>query len=43
MGRTIGLVGGQDDMGHLQLIMASIGNFCMIGIGIFIVAEILVM
>lgn len=33
----------KDEMGHLQKILAKIGNFCMVGIGIFIVAEIFTM
>ena len=43
-GRAAKLVGGAgDQIGHLQTILAKIGNFCIIGIVIFIVAEILVM
>jgi len=43
-GRAAKLVGGaHDEIGHLQTILAQIGNFCIIGIAIFIVAEILVM
>ena len=43
-GRSAKLVGGaRDGMGHLQMIMAKIGNFCLVGISIFIIAEILVM
>ncbi|CAF1679871.1 unnamed protein product, partial [Didymodactylos carnosus] len=34
---------GDDDAGHLQRILAKIGNFCIISITIFLVAEILVM
>ncbi|CAF0761053.1 unnamed protein product [Adineta steineri] len=44
MGVTVKLVhSAQNDMGHLQLILSKIGNFCIVGIVIFIVAEILVM
>ncbi|CAF1285184.1 unnamed protein product [Rotaria sordida] len=43
-GRAAKLVGGaHDEIGHLQMILAQIGNFCIICIGIFVVAEILVM
>ncbi|CAF3927872.1 unnamed protein product [Rotaria sp. Silwood2] len=43
-GRAAKLVGGaHDEVGHLQTILAKIGNFCIIGITIFIIAEILVM
>ncbi|KAG0168157.1 plasma membrane H+-ATPase [Apophysomyces sp. BC1034] len=43
-GRAAKLVGeAGDDVGHLQTILAKIGNFCLCSIGIFIVLEILVM
>lgn len=43
-GRAAALVGAEDDStGHLQKILAQIGTFCLASIGIFIVAEILVM
>ncbi|CAM4802525.1 unnamed protein product [Rotaria magnacalcarata] len=43
-GRAAKLVGNSsDEIGHLQIILAKIGNFCIIGIAIFLVAEILVM
>ena len=43
-GRAAKLVGDAgDDVGHLQTILAKIGNFCLISIGIFVVIEILVM
>jgi H+-transporting ATPase len=43
-GRAVKLVGDAgDDIGHLQSILAKIGNFCLCSIGIFLVAEILVM
>ena len=43
-GRAAKLVGNaHDEIGHLQTILAKIGNFCMIAIGIFIIAEIFVM
>jgi H+-transporting ATPase len=43
-GRAVKLVGDAgDDVGHLQSILAKIGNFCLCSIGIFLVAEILVM
>ncbi|CDH48622.1 plasma-membrane proton-e [Lichtheimia corymbifera JMRC:FSU:9682] len=43
-GRAAKLVGeAGDDMGHLQTILARIGNFCLCSIGIFLVVEILVM
>ncbi|KAL0082313.1 hypothetical protein F4703DRAFT_1864636 [Phycomyces blakesleeanus] len=43
-GRAAKLVGDAgDDIGHLQQILGMIGNFCLVSIGIFIVAEILVM
>ncbi|KAG0163039.1 plasma membrane H+-ATPase [Apophysomyces sp. BC1034] len=43
-GRAAKLVGeAGDDMGHLQQVLAKIGNFCLVSIGIFVVLEILVM
>ncbi|CAF4146050.1 unnamed protein product [Adineta steineri] len=43
-GHAAQMVGGAgDEMGHLQKILAKIGNFCMIGIAIFIIAEIFAM
>lgn len=43
-GHAAQIVGGsQDEMGHLQKILAKIGNFCIVGIAIFIIAEIFVM
>lgn len=43
-GRAAKLVGDAgDEMGHLQSILAKIGNFCLVSIGIFLVVEILVM
>ena len=43
-GRAAKLVGSaHDEIGHLQTILAKIGNFCIIAIGIFIIAEIFVM
>jgi H+-transporting ATPase len=43
-GRAAKLVGNaHDEIGHLQTILAKIGNFCIITIGIFIIAEIFVM
>ncbi|TFY52141.1 hypothetical protein EVG20_g10688, partial [Dentipellis fragilis] len=43
-GRAASLVGQDDDStGHLQKILAQIGTFCLVVIGIFIVAEILVL
>ncbi|ORZ01232.1 E1-E2 ATPase-domain-containing protein [Syncephalastrum racemosum] len=43
-GRAAKLVGDAgDDIGHLQTILAKIGNFCLVSIGIFVVIEILVM
>jgi H+-transporting ATPase len=43
-GRAARMVGGsRDEMGHLQQILAKIGNFCIVGIAIFIIAEIFVM
>jgi len=43
-GRAAQIVGGsKDEMGHLQRILAKIGNFCIVCIGIFIIAEIIVM
>ncbi|KAH9923449.1 plasma-membrane proton-e [Epithele typhae] len=41
-GRAANLVGQDDDTtGHLQKILAQIGSFCLVVIGIFVVAEIL--
>jgi len=43
-GRAASLVGQDDDTtGHLQKILAQIGSFCLVSIGIFVVAEILVL
>lgn len=43
-GRAASLVGQEDDTtGHLQKILAQIGSFCLITIGIFVVAEIFVL
>ncbi|KAF8415447.1 E1-E2 ATPase-domain-containing protein [Boletus edulis BED1] len=42
--RAASLVGQDDDTtGHLQKILAQIGSFCLVSIGIFVVAEILVL
>ncbi|KAF5378809.1 hypothetical protein D9615_006998 [Tricholomella constricta] len=41
-GRAASLVGQDDDTtGHLQKILAQIGSFCLVSIGIFVIAEIL--
>ncbi|KAL0959831.1 hypothetical protein HGRIS_011508 [Hohenbuehelia grisea] len=43
-GRAASLVGQDDDTtGHLQMILAQIGSFCLVVIGIFVLAEILVL
>ncbi|KAJ7265427.1 hypothetical protein B0H12DRAFT_197995 [Mycena haematopus] len=43
-GRTTSLVGSADDStGHLQMILAQIGSFCLCVIGIFLLAEIFVL
>ncbi|KAJ1796045.1 hypothetical protein LPJ59_003989, partial [Coemansia sp. RSA 2399] len=43
-GRAASLVAGANEgMGHLQQVLAKIGNFCICSIGIFLVAEIFVM
>lgn len=43
-GRAASLVGHDDDTtGHLQKILAQIGSFCLVTIGIFVIAEILVL
>lgn len=43
-GRAATLVGQDDDSaGHLQKILAQIGTFCLVSIGIFILAEIFVL
>ncbi|CAF3588766.1 unnamed protein product [Rotaria sordida] len=43
-GRAAQMVGrSKDEMGHLQKILAKIGNFCIVSISIFIIAEIFVM
>ncbi|PCH34978.1 plasma membrane ATPase [Wolfiporia cocos MD-104 SS10] len=40
-GRAASLVGQDDDTtGHLQKILAQIGSFCLVSIGIFVIAEI---
>jgi H+-transporting ATPase len=35
--------GASDGTGHLQTVLAKIGNFCIAGIIIFVIAEIFVM
>lgn len=43
-GRAASLVGQEDDTtGHLQKILAQIGSFCLVAIGIFVIAEIFVL
>ncbi|KIJ99862.1 hypothetical protein K443DRAFT_679618 [Laccaria amethystina LaAM-08-1] len=43
-GRAASLVGQDDDTtGHLQKILAQIGSFCLVTIGIFVIAEIFVL
>ena len=43
-GRAASLIGHDDDTtGHLQKILAQIGAFCLVTIGIFVLAEILVL
>jgi H+-transporting ATPase len=43
-GRAASLVGQDDDTtGHLQKILAQIGSFCLVSIGIFVVLEIVVL
>jgi H+-transporting ATPase len=43
-GHAAQIVGGStDELGHLQKILARIGNFCIVVIAIFIIAEIFVM
>jgi H+-transporting ATPase len=43
-GRAASLVGQDDDTtGHLQQILAQIGSFCLIAIGIFVVLEIVIL
>ncbi|KAH7905345.1 hypothetical protein BJ138DRAFT_1017838, partial [Hygrophoropsis aurantiaca] len=43
-GRAASLVGQDDDTaGHLQKILAQIGSSCLVSIGIFVIAEILVL
>lgn len=43
-GRAASLVGADDDTaGHLQKILAQIGAFCLVSIGIFVIAEIFVL
>ena len=43
-GRAASLVGQDDDTtGHLQKILAQIGSFCLVTIGLFVVLEILVL
>jgi H+-transporting ATPase len=43
-GRAASLVGQDDDTtGHLQKILAQIGSFCLVSIGIFVLAEIFVL
>lgn len=43
-GRAASLVGQDDDTtGHLQKILAQIGSFCLVAIGIFVILEILIL
>ncbi|KAG1845404.1 E1-E2 ATPase-domain-containing protein, partial [Suillus tomentosus] len=43
-GRAASLMGQDDDItGHLRKILAQIGSFCLVSIGIFVIAEILVL
>jgi len=43
-GRAASLVGADDDTtGHLQKILAQIGSFCLVSIGIFVLLEILIL
>lgn len=43
-GRAASLVGQDDDStGHLQKILAQIGSFCLVAIGIFVLLEILIL
>jgi H+-transporting ATPase len=43
-GRAADIVGtARDEIGHLQKILARIGNFCMVGIALFIILEIIIM
>src|SRR5258706_2736756 len=43
-GRAASLVGQDDDTtGHLQMILAQIGSFCLVVIGIFVVLEIVIL
>ena len=43
-GRAADIVGGAgNEIGHLQKVLAKIGNFCMVGIVTFIITEIIVM
>ncbi|KAL5499095.1 hypothetical protein ACEPAH_1613 [Sanghuangporus vaninii] len=43
-GRAASLVGQDDDTtGHLQKILAQIGSFCLVSIGIFVVLEIVIL
>lgn len=43
-GRAATLVGQDNDQtGHLQMVLARIGSFCLVSIGIFIVLEILIL
>ncbi|KAF9479339.1 plasma membrane H+-transporting ATPase [Pholiota conissans] len=43
-GRAASLVGQDDDTtGHLQKVLAQIGTFCLVTIGIFVIAEIFVL
>jgi H+-transporting ATPase len=43
-GRAATLVGqGDDGVGHLQMVLARIGSFCLISIGIFVLLEILIL
>lgn len=43
-GRAADIVGSaRDEVGHLQKILAKIGNFCMVGIALLVITEIIVM
>lgn len=43
-GRAAAMVSSaNDETGHLQKVLAKIGNFCIVGIALFVIAEIVVM
>ncbi|KJE96281.1 plasma membrane H+-ATPase 1b [Capsaspora owczarzaki ATCC 30864] len=41
-GQAANLIGSSNDVGHLQLVLTTVGNFCLVVIGIWIIIELAV-